>query len=328
MGIISELSELLSNTAMNTDWLMVVSNSKQYMSTPYLTELNLVRQRVVLFSKIIAPLLVAGLFHVSISTCLIFLIVWSIISGIVEFMFLKTLYQKYPDLISARLAPREHNGHRTDDDQPLFTTEPFKMYFNQTSFLTSISYTLIQFSVLCPGAIIINYMVYLNVTSIEIALLQSLGSGLGIIAVFVTPQLIEWFGLSICGLVSIWLVIISVIIGFVKIVLLDSSIWLLILPLILSRIFFWSFEIVEKQIVKESVDDSILYQMIGIESQLSHLVTVISFLLAIMSVTPKNFINLAIASLCSLLIAGIIFSIWFRNHGKAHELSSLPDIID
>jgi len=248
-------------------------------------------------------LLVAGLFHVSISTCLIFLIVWSIISGIVEFMFLKTLYQKFPDLISARLAPREHNGHRTDDDQPLFTTEPFKMYFNQTSFLASISYTLIQFSVLCPGAIIINYMVYLNVTSIEIALLQSLGSGLGIISVFATPHLIEAVGLSLTGLVSLWLAIITVIISFIRIVIQDISIWLLILPIVLSRIFIWSFEIVEKQIMKESVDESILYQMMGIESQLSHLISFVSYLLAIMTITPKNFINLAIASLCSLLLS-------------------------
>jgi len=290
--------------------------------------LNIVRMRLGILSKILAPILVAALFYISALTCLVFLTVWSIISGIVEFIFLKNLYEKFPDLISARLAPSGLSGQRIDEDQPLFATDIIKVYFKQASSLASLSWTIIQFSSLCPGALIINYLVYINSNIFEIALLQSLGSGLGIIAAFVTPQFIEWFGLSLCSVISIWLVIITVTISFTKIVIIDSSIWLLIVPMILSRIFMWSFEISEKQIIKESVDDSILYQMMGIESQLSQLLSFLSYLIAIMCITPKNFVTLAIASLSSLYIAGILFSVWFKKHGKAHELSSLPDILD
>jgi len=315
--------------AINDDWLVIISNSKQYMSTPYLTDLNCMRQRYAILSSFIAPLVVASLFYVSIETTLVFLIGWSILSGILEFIFLKKLYQKFTDIISARLASRDHYGDQMedDDDQPMFSTLPFKVFFKQTSFLASLSFTLIQFSSLYPGAIIINYLVFTNTSSIEIALFYSIGSGIGIIALFATPQLIDWFGLSVCSLASVWLVIITLIIGFVQLIIMDISIWLLIAPIAVSRLFMLSFEICKKQIVKESIDERIINQMEGIESQLCHLVTFLTYLIAIMSVSPKNFFYLAIASLSTLFIAGILFSIWYKYHGKDHELR-LPDIID
>jgi len=298
------------------------------MSTPHLNELNNVRQRVGLVSKIIAPLLVAALFYISTMICLSVLAAWTVLSGIIDFFFLKNLYQKFPDLISGRLAPGGPSGERIDDNQPLFVTEPFKVYYEQSSFFASMSYAIIQLSTLCPGAIIINYMVYHESSTIEIAILQSIGSGIGIIAAFATPRFIEWFGLSLCGLVSVWVVFGLVLIGFLKVAITGSSIWLLIVPIILSRIFIWSFEISQKQIIKESVDENVLTKMTAIESYLSHLLINVSYIMAIMSVTPKNYIFLAAVSLFAVFLGSVLYTVWYKKHGKTHELSTLPDILD
>jgi len=328
IGTISELSDLLYHLVVNIDWVTVITNSK-LSSAPQLSELNNVKQRLSIVCKIISPIIVAGLYYGSVITCLVTLIVWMIISCVSELLILRSLYYSFPDLLSGKAHPLGPSGERIEENQPFFITEPIKIFYSQTSFSASLSFIMIQFSALCPGAILINYMVYTNASTIEVAFLQSIGSGIGIISMFGTPKIIEKIGLSLCGLISIWVYFLLLLIGFLKVVIMGSSIWLLIIPIMLSRIFVWSYEITEIQIIKESVDDSIISKVNSIEYQLSHIMTLLSYSVAIMSISPKNFIYQAGASLATVFIGGLFFTIWYRNYGKVHELTHhIPEILD
>jgi len=178
-------------------------------------------------------------------------------------------------------------------------------------------------SALIPGALVINYLVYSDALVLEVATLQAIGSGIGILGSLTTPKLIEWVGLSKCALISVWLYFVLLVVSFIQVAVPGTSVWLLIIPMILSRIFFWTFDLAEKQIVKESVDEVELLKVQSMELLLSNLLSLLPFAFAIMSVTPGKFVFVAGGSLGAVLFGACLFSFWYKKHGHSHQLSTV-----
>jgi len=323
-GTLAELTELLSSIAITLDWIQVIANSKQTVQGPTSTELNSVRAKLCLICKIVAPLFWAALFYFSsITASLAALITWTVISAAIELLLLRNMVTSYPDLNSTRTAAGGISGERIDQDQPILSTEPFQIYISQPAFIASIGYALLFMTALVPGALIINYLVYSNALVLEIATLQAIGSGIGIFGSIITPKLIEWVGLSKCGLISVWVYFVLLIVSFVQVVIPGTSVWLLIIPIILSRIFFWTFDLAEKQILKESIDETELAKTLSMEFLVSNLIALLPCAFAIMSITPEKFAFVAGGTLGAVFVGACLFSLWYKKHGHSHQLSTI-----
>jgi len=258
---------------------------------------------------------------------IICLVIFTILSCCIEITLLYLLIDKYPELVGSRLT-NLIPGERIDN-QPTFNLEPLKNYFSQPCFLVSLGNALLYLSALTPGVLIINYLVYENALVIEIAIFQGISAGIGIFGSLVTPKLIERIGLSKCTLGTIWIYFILLGISFFQVAVPDISIWLLTIPLIISRIFVWTFDLSVKQIMKESVLENQISKVIAIEYQLSNLFHLMILSLAIFSVTPSQFVFVAGGSLAFVFAACVLVTFWYRKHGHGHETSHITtDMID
>jgi len=306
------------------DWVQVIANSKQIVQGPTSTEFNSVRARLCLVCKILAPLFWAALFYFSsIKGSLAALITSTAISAAIELLLLRNMVNSYPDLVSSRTPVGGISGERIDQDQPMLSTEPFQIYISQPAFIASIGYALLFMAALVPGALIINYLVYSDALVLEIATLQAIGSGIGIFGSVTTPKLIEWVGLSKCALISVWVYFVLLVVSFVQVVIPGTSVWLLIIPIILSRIFFWTFDLAEKQILKESIDESELAKIVSMEFLVSNLIALLPYAFAIISITPEKFAFVAGGTLGAVFVGACLFSLWYKNHGHSHQLSTI-----
>jgi len=113
------------------------------------------------------------------------------------------------------------------------------------------------------------------------------------------------------------------VVSFVQVVIPGTSVWLLIIPIILSRIFFWTFDLAEKQILKESIDETELAKILSMEFLVSNLIALLPYAFAIISVTPEKFAFVAGGTLGAVFVGACLFSLWYKNHGHGHQLSTI-----
>eukprot|EP01126_Amoeba_proteus_P055500 TRINITY_DN6895_c0_g1_i19.p1 TRINITY_DN6895_c0_g1~~TRINITY_DN6895_c0_g1_i19.p1 ORF type:complete len:404 (+),score=63.73 TRINITY_DN6895_c0_g1_i19:304-1515(+) len=199
---------------------------------------------------------------------------------------------------------------------------PYTNYSRQKCFLASLALVFLYMTVLPPGALVINYLNFKNMGSLEIAAFQASCAIVGVFGTFSVTFLMSHLGLGRTGLIMIWLETALLSTVFLQLfVFPEANLWWFLSPIVLSRVPLWSFDVIQVQILQETIAESERGQFSGTEHSLSSFMTFLSFLIGLIAGTPDKFPFLAIASVVCTLIAAILFTFWFLQNDK-HETSS------
>jgi len=206
--------------------------------------------------------------------------------------------------------------------------QPFKTFYQQKTFLVSLGYICLAMSVLGPGAAIISYLVYHDMSAVEIAAFYGSCALFGVSSSFLMPFLNSKLGLAKTGLGSIWAYVLLVSMTLVHFFLLPVIVeskkpsaitdWLLLLvPILFSRLPYWAFENIKAQILHESVQPDDKAVVTEFEWTAFTLVLMISFIPVVAFSTPSYLHYISLISILFCLLAAVFYTIWFIRIGSS-----------
>jgi len=180
---------------------------------------------------------------------------------------------------------------------------------------------LLFMTVLAPSTLLTNYLVYRRMEVTQISAFQASASVVGILATFVAPYLIEFFGLGITGVVALYFQAALNLSTIVQLFLLpevfglrNTSDWLLLTPVIIARAPLWIFDLCEVSIMQLAVKTEVQGVVNGSEYSLTAFMELATYVISIIAVYPTNYKWLSLISIVLVLSAAIIFSIWYVMH--------------
>jgi len=290
----------------NKDWVVVIAQCQNDAS---ITELNAMSTRISLLCKIVAPLIFslfvefAGTFY-----GLIIAAAWNIISACFEIFLLKNLADTFPSIH----APKKQKPKTEEQNS---CTEPYYLYSIQPCLFASLAYVSLYMTVIAPGALITNYLVFKEITPLEIALFQGAASFLGFFGTLFGPSIILYMGLQNTGLIMIWSQLTLIILCILQLFFFPNvNIWALLVPIIISRIPLWIFDITEVQLMQESIPEEHRGKVNSVEYSLTSLMVMISFALGLIAGTPENFKYLCVVSIAFVASGAVSFTVgWIKS---------------
>jgi len=181
---------MATNIGLNKDWVVVISQNTADVS---LTDLNTRSKQISLICKIVAPMAFSLLLtYFSLFVSLICCACLNIASALFEVLLLNHLIQTFPMLENK--IPKQTKENTTTN-----CIEPYRQYFNQSCLLASLAYVTLFMSVLSPGALVTNYLVFKQMPPLQIAVFQGVASLLGFTGTLFTPSIIQFIGLNTTG---------------------------------------------------------------------------------------------------------------------------------
>lgn len=329
-SIIIKLSNTMNRISINKDWLVVLANKNSQIQT----KLNANVRRIELICSIVAPLAI-GILSTALSTSITCIIVslWSFISFFIEFYLNGWIYDKIPLLHNKKVSKNQIDSSNQQNalsessnclgsNQVELFINHLKQYTNHKVFLISLAYCLLYISCLSFGGIMVAYLKTIGVTDVWLAIGRGIAAIIGILATYITPLLINKFGLSLAGLICIWLQTICLFpyilcYYFVNQYSFDFLI-VIFVTICSSRFGLWGFDLIQTQLMQEMVLDDIGI-INGIQESLINVCYLLSFILTMIFSDPNSFFYPSIVSFSSILLAAILFLIHYQNYLRIDE---------
>lgn len=311
-GCIAATMSMITDISKKKDWIVVIATSHNLN----LTDINSVVKRISLLCNIVAPFIVTSIISLfGIQICMCVISIWNVISFFPEWMSLLLVYRITPNLAvkSTTNEPKESSS--------MILLTGWKNYFIQTVTLPSIAYIFLYFTVLSNSALLISFLVSVQISELSITIFVTLTAIFGVVSTFIAPYFVKIGGLVYGGFSSLWFQFISLFIGLLffflgfNILQYKWCIYLFLAMIIVSRIGLWGFDLAESEIMQIGVKESSRGKINAIESSLSKIAEIGMYLLGIFVADPNYFVILAFASVGCVLIACLLYSLWSLFYG-------------
>ena len=144
------------------------------------------------------------------------------------------------------------------------------------------------------------------------------GAIAGITATFLTPRFMDKYGIRKSGMSFMIFQNGMLILALLTFVLPKKPhAYLFLFAVVVSRIGLWGFDLVEVQLMQISIESHERGSINSVESSMTSLATLTSFLLGIINSKPSNFFWLVLVSYICVTIAVALYSVWcykFRDN--------------
>merc|ERR1712157_702659 len=343
-GVTGEVTNQMQTIALENDWVVVMTNR----SSEKLTRMNVILKRIDLLCKVLAPGAI-GIFLdfygvdklASSLVGLIILALWNMLSWSMEYCVLREVHEgvsglkqkPIPDSVSfyQRLVGEEGGKGEEEDEKKKTFFESFDLYWRHPVFLASLAFSMLYMTVLDNGTLITSYLTWRNVNASILGLQRGIGAIVGLGGSFAFSFLVSKEGNNVekAGLTSIWFfaivmapsVIILLLFGATRV-----SDYALIGGMIVSRAFLWMFDLAERQVMQEMVDESSRGVMNSMQIATYQALYCIIQGFGMIFSKPSEFVVLAFISLVSLMTAAVLYTIWYakqQKKGKQHNTSTM-----
>ncbi|ORY44922.1 hypothetical protein BCR33DRAFT_697593 [Rhizoclosmatium globosum] len=270
-GSMLRLANRASTIAVEKDWAVVICMATQEPQSI----MNAKLRRIDLICKLAAPLAVS-LVAIPLTVPETMLIVsgFALLSIPIELSLLTKVYNALPELQTRiRTFPTPTTIPNTSSPAsavsitppilieelappPLTLYQAWKKYLNHQTFLASLSLSLLYLTTLSFGPTMITYLLTLSYTPTFLAVMRSLSVIAGLVATYTTPVLLRNLGLIRTGVISLWSQVASllpVLLSFYVPGNPGLQAFLFFTGVTFSRLGLWSFDMVQMQIVQETV---------------------------------------------------------------------------
>ncbi len=147
----------------------------------------------------------------------------------------------------------------------------------------------------------------------------------GVLATIFVPKVSGKASLESLGLSFITLQWVTLVISFV--VFMFDAAWLIYVFLtfvIISRFFLWSFDLIERQIMQESIEASERGTISSVEGSLTKLFSLFATLMGVFLGHPDQFWILCFVSMLSVGVGAITFGVWTVRRSREKSLTITP----
>ena len=311
-AILAKLSSAMNKICIHKDWLVVLSggiDSEQ-------TRLNASMRRIDLICSIAAPIFLSLIMEIfSTSTSSIFICVWSLVSGILEYKLNSWVFRNVPALHDKleKLEGQEISDKQDKtESRKLGFIEASKAYYQHRVFLASFSYSMLYSSVLSWGGIMISFLKLLGISEVWLAVGRGIGAVIGVLATSAAPMLIQKMGLERAGLLSIWLQVICLAPVFFALIFMNSySPYFAIIvfsSISSSRFGLWAFDIIETQIMQKNISSANRGLINGVQESCMNFGELCGFAMTMIFPAAGQFVYPGSISFCFVLLAAFLFS--------------------
>jgi iron-regulated transporter 1 len=335
-AVVARLASSMNKIALHKDWIVVLANG----DSEHQTRLNANMRRIDLICSIAAPLVI-GVLATLTTTAIACLVIsgWSAISLFIEFFLNGWVYAHIPPLHHkpTKEPSKEEAAEFThvNSSNPLMQSTPSKLmqrfgiiraYIRHPVFLASLSYCLLYVSCLSFGGTMVAYLKTLGLSDAWLAAGRAIAALIGILATLVTPPMVRDVGLLRSGLVSIWvqaLCLVPLVVGFV---IFDQHALIFMIVVFVSicssRFGLWSFDLVETQLMQETVLHVDAGKLNGAQESLMNVGFLLSFVLTIVFSDPDHFFYPAVISAGAVFLSAILYSVYVRKQPGSADVAA------
>ncbi|XP_026691699.2 ferroportin-like [Ciona intestinalis] len=233
LGAIGNLASTATQIILQKDWIVVIAAKK----TDFLTNLNATMRRIDLFTKILSPIACGQIMAMATLTGgAIFILCWNTASMFGEYILLRMVYKRTPDLAIKRREEEDEiemeelgggveeeeqdeineNGKKTEEKQKkkkrsvfqkvfgfiLVIKDGWKLYTDQVIALAGLGFSFLYLTVLGFGYVTTSYAYNQCFSELLVGIVLGAAGFFGILGTFVFPLLSARFGLVKSGLYS------------------------------------------------------------------------------------------------------------------------------
>lgn len=338
-AILAKIMSTMNKICIHKDWLVVLSGGIKQEQT----RLNTFMRRIDLICSIVSPLLIGLISSYSSSaTSALFLLGWSVASGVLEYNLNAWVFHNVPALQN-KLEKRQEelqtalqtaekgeevarpssmegedgaavNGKGDDSDSSCCTSLQVAVaaYMQHRVFFASLAYSMLYISVLSFGGIMISFLKLIGIDDVWLAVGRGIGAGVGVSATYAAPIIISGMGLVNAGLLSIWLQVLCVMPTFFALLFLDfysqTFAVLIFASLASSRFGLWAFDIMETQIMQDHVANNERGLINGVQDSFMNMGYLLGFVITMVFSSASQFAYPGCISFASIFLAAIIYS--------------------
>ncbi|KAK9456778.1 Ferroporti-1 [Dipodascopsis uninucleata] len=328
---LEKLTSIMNMVSVERDWVVVIAGS----STDDLRYLNSLMRRIDLLCKMMGPLVISILAGIALLGSIYFLLVWNLISTIVEYYSIKRIYDIIPELASRARSPEatepeESQTEDLNDDNDMVLPDPprsrhsFMIYLHHPCFLPSFSISILYFTVLSFGGQFVAYLISVGYSSSSVGILRTGSVLFELSATWIAPFLMKKLGHVRSGLWFInWQSICCILAAFAvqnRAVLENGEKFLyfftskstafLVIAVIFSRIGLWGFDLCSQIIIQEGVEPEIRSAFSSVESSFQNFFELLSFVSTIAFSHPSMFKYPVMLSAMAVTAAASCYSLY------------------
>ena len=193
-----------------------------------------------------------------------------------------------------------------------------RVYFSHRIFLASVAYCLLYMTVLDNGALMTSYLRWRNFPASYLGASRGLCAVFGIGGTYVFPALRRCTGsVTRAGLISIWMFWILQLPSICSFVFLGESTisdYATMVAMIASRVGLWSFDLAETQLLQEWVEEKDRGKVNSMQIATYRAAFVVIQAFGMYFHNPADFPFLVGVSTCTVLLASLIYSMWFSRY--------------
>jgi len=169
-------------------------------------------------------------------------------------------------------------------------------------------------NVLTPGAILITFLIQAKkIPVMEISFFHTISTLATLTATVISPYYFKKNSIEKVGIISIWVDFILIALTLFYLLIPLSNTWLFFLiPIILSRVPLWSFNLSVTQSMQAMIHKNIRGRVSTVEYSLCSIIFILSYVLVIIFNNPTQLAISVIISCSIIAISCVIYSIWYR----------------
>ena len=329
LGVIGEVCNKMQTISLEQDWVVVMTGQDSEL----LSRTNVILKRIDLLCKVLAPGVI-GIFldlfgSDRLSSSFVGIVVlglWNFCSWPIEYTVLREVYEGIPDLQKKKIVNEDefyqnlladHEADPSNDGKSVVNS--VKEYLQHPVFLASLSFCMLFMTVLDNGTLITSYLTWRSVNASILGIQRGMGAVVGLAGTFAFMHLTSKGGVEKVGLASIWLFALTMAPSVVILLLFGenrTSDYALIGGMIFSRAALWIFDLAERQLMQERVEESSRGVMNSMQVATYQTLYCVIQVCGMIFSDPSQFLILAIISLAGLLLAAAVYTLWFFMQRK------------
>lgn len=208
-------------------------------------------------------------------------------------------------------------------------------YVKQPAAPAALSLALLYFTVMSFGTLMTAYLKWSGMKEAELSIYRGFGALSGIASTLVFPLLHRRWGLVKTGVAAIWVQLLCLIAAAVPAVVTAAAnlaagggiaasspppliTRLVVAGLVFSRFGLWGFDLAVNQIMQETISDSALGSVTGVQGSLQSLFQMLAYVAGVVVWQPQRFPFLMAGSVGVVGVAAAIFSGYAVSSGCSH----------
>ncbi|MES1907895.1 MAG: hypothetical protein MHM6MM_000928 [Cercozoa sp. M6MM] len=191
------------------------------------------------------------------------------------------------------------------------SSNSWRLFSQQSVLLQSLSFCLLFLTVLQPSGIMAAYLMSEGMTAQEVAAARAVKAVLGISATAYTPWLIRKLNLRTTTLSALLLQALLAAGGTAVCFWTDTSPWLLVSLIALSRASLWTADLCHVEVMQRFVAPAVANQVNGTQMALASLLALLASALAVVLHKPEDFPYLALISTAAMSLSFLFSLAWF-----------------